>query len=52
MSRIGKKIITIPEGVNITLVKDNIEVKGPKGTLSFVHHKDVAVEIVEKELFG
>lgn len=50
MSRIGKKVISIPEGVNITLVKDNVEVKGPKGTLGFVHHKDVAIEIAGEEL--
>lgn len=34
MSRIGKKIITIPPGVTCTLQDDSISVKGPKGTLS------------------
>ncbi|MDO8240842.1 MAG: 50S ribosomal protein L6 [Candidatus Moranbacteria bacterium] len=50
MSRIGKKIITIPEGVTVTLNQDMLEVKGPKGTLSFVHHKEVSLEIGEKEI--
>ncbi|MGB8508542.1 MAG: 50S ribosomal protein L6 [Pyrinomonadaceae bacterium] len=33
MSRIGKKLITIPQGVTITIRGDELEVKGPKGTL-------------------
>ncbi len=33
MSRIGKKPITIPDGVTVTLDQNKITVKGPKGTL-------------------
>ncbi len=33
MSRIGKQPIPIPNGVNITVGKDTIKVKGPKGEL-------------------
>lgn len=33
MSRIGKKPITIPEGVEVKLDGNKISVKGPKGTL-------------------
>jgi large subunit ribosomal protein L6 len=33
MSRIGKKPIPIPSGVDVTLAGDHIAVKGPKGTL-------------------
>jgi large subunit ribosomal protein L6 len=33
MSRIGKKIITVPKGVTVTLHEREVEVKGPKGTL-------------------
>ena len=33
MSRVGKKPITIPSGVNVTINNDELEVKGPKGTL-------------------
>lgn len=50
MSRIGKKIINIPEGVTVTLKGDNLEVKGPKGTLNFVHHKEVSLEITDKDV--
>jgi large subunit ribosomal protein L6 len=35
MSRIGKKIITVPAGVTVDIASNNlITVKGPKGTLS------------------
>lgn len=50
MSRIGKKIIIIPEGVSVTLTDNNFEAKGPKGTLKFAHHSEVAIEIVDKEI--
>ena len=33
MSRIGKKVITIPAGVTVTVGERELEVKGPKGTL-------------------
>ena len=34
MSRVGKKPITIPTGVTITIGEGALEVKGPKGTLN------------------
>jgi large subunit ribosomal protein L6 len=34
MSRVGKKPITIPAGVTVTISDAQLEVKGPKGTLS------------------
>jgi large subunit ribosomal protein L6 len=34
MSKIGKKIITIPEGVEVKIEGQVLEAKGPKGTLS------------------
>ncbi len=34
MSRVGKKPITIPAGVTVTIGDAQLEVKGPKGTLS------------------
>ena len=34
MSNIGKKIITIPEGVDVSLSKNMINVKGKLGDLS------------------
>ena len=33
MSRVGKKPITIPSGVTVTISDSALEVKGPKGTL-------------------
>lgn len=33
MSRVGKKPITIPAGVTVTISDSEMEVKGPKGTL-------------------
>ncbi len=43
MSRIGKKLIKIPQGVTVTLDSGRIAVKGPKGTLERSFHKDVSV---------
>ncbi|HLA11610.1 MAG TPA: 50S ribosomal protein L6 [Pyrinomonadaceae bacterium] len=33
MSRIGKKAITLPKGVSVTISEQELEVKGPKGSL-------------------
>lgn len=33
MSRIGKKVITVPKGVTVTVGERELEVKGPKGAL-------------------
>jgi large subunit ribosomal protein L6 len=33
MSRIGKKVITVPSGVTVKIGERELEVKGPKGTL-------------------
>jgi large subunit ribosomal protein L6 len=48
MSRIGRKPITIPSGVNVSLDNTLITVKGPKGTLSRSLHKDMKI-VVEGE---
>jgi len=34
MSRIGRKPITVPSGVDIEIGRGSVTVKGPKGTLS------------------
>jgi large subunit ribosomal protein L6 len=36
LSRIGKKAITVPSGVSVTLLESTVKVKGPKGELSAV----------------
>jgi large subunit ribosomal protein L6 len=43
MSRIGKKPIPAPNGVTVTVKGQDVSVKGPKGTLNFRAHDDVAV---------
>lgn len=46
MSRIGRKIITVPAGVTITVSKDNVvTVKGPKGELKETLDRDIKLEI-------
>lgn len=51
MSRIGKAPVTVPNGVTITVGKDNvITVKGPKGELKETVDRDIKVETAEGEL--
>lgn len=50
MSRVGKKEITIPSGVNITMDDNRITVKGPKGELTFDHNREAKVNIAENVL--
>lgn len=50
MSRIGKKPVVIPSGVEVTLDKRVVSVKGPKGSLSFEHRREVKVAIEEGSL--
>jgi large subunit ribosomal protein L6 len=50
MSRIGKKPIAIPDGVNVSIIEQVITVKGPKGTLTRQLHKDINVAVGENEM--
>ncbi len=43
MSRIGKQIIAIPAGVEVTLTAAEVKVKGPKGTLLERIHPHVTI---------
>jgi large subunit ribosomal protein L6 len=47
MSRIGRKPIAVPSGVDVSLDNTLITVKGPKGTLSRELHKDMKVNLEE-----
>ena len=47
MSRIGKKSVVIPQGVEMKLDANVVSVKGPKGTLEFTHHHEVTLHIEE-----
>jgi large subunit ribosomal protein L6 len=51
MSRIGKKVISIPQGVVVDLEDQHISIKGPKGTLERDIHPHIAVEMKEGQLF-
>lgn len=50
MSRLGKKPIPAPNGVTITVKGQDVNVKGPKGTLNFRAHDDVEVAYGNGEL--
>ena len=43
MSRIGKKPITVPSGVDVTISGSHIAVKGPKGQLEMDAPEDITV---------
>ncbi len=43
MSRIGRKQIEVPAGVQVTINGSNITVKGPKGTLQRELHPDMQI---------
>jgi large subunit ribosomal protein L6 len=50
MSRVGRKVITVPKGVNITVGKDGVAVKGPKGELKRSVPEGVSVALNGAEL--
>ena len=50
MSRIGKKVIVIPAGVTVTVDKNNVSVKGPKGNLARTIDPDITVELEGSEM--
>ena len=46
MSRIGKKPVTIPSGVTISVNNDNVvTVKGPKGELKQTVDRDIKIDV-------
>lgn len=50
MSRIGKKPISLPNGVEVTVDGQVVTVKGPKGTLSMTVNADMAVKVEDNTL--
>ena len=50
MSRIGNKPILLPADVNVTVVDNNVTVKGPKGELSFDFDKNLSLVVEGNEL--
>ncbi|MEZ5885527.1 MAG: 50S ribosomal protein L6 [Paracoccaceae bacterium] len=47
MSRIGKKPVPVPAGVTANVNGQVVEVKGPKGTLSFTATDDVTITLAD-----
>ena len=45
MSRIGRKEITVPAGVNVTLDGHTLTVKGPKGTLTREFNRNMIIMV-------
>lgn len=50
MSRIGKKVISIPSGVTVNVSAENVvTVKGPKGELKQTIDRDIKIELKDGE---
>ena len=50
MSRVGKKPIIVPSGVEVTLNGNVVTVKGPKGTLTKEFNSELTIKKVENEI--
>ena len=50
MSRIGNRILTIPEGVSVSIDGNIVTVKGPKGELSTEINRNITVEVEGNEV--
>lgn len=50
MSRIGNRIITVPEGVTVENVDNIVTVKGPKGTLTQPMLKDITMKQADNQI--
>lgn len=47
MSRIGKKPIEIPQGINVEISGTEVKVKGPKGELKQIVSPEIKVEVAD-----
>jgi large subunit ribosomal protein L6 len=50
MSRVGKQLIKVPQGVTIVRNGDDVTVKGPKGTLSERVPSDIDLEVGDEHI--
>ncbi|SFS84477.1 50S ribosomal protein L6 [Marininema halotolerans] len=50
MSRIGRKPISIPAGVEVKLDGSTVSVKGPKGSLTRTLHPEITIKVEENEV--
>ncbi len=50
MSRIGNRVLSIPDNVEVTLSDNHVNVKGPKGELTHLVPRDITVSVEEKQV--
>lgn len=50
MSRIGRKPIAIPQGVQVDILGNTVKVKGPKGELNQVVHPEMKISLENGEI--
>lgn len=50
MSRIGNRVLTLPNNVTLTAENNIVTVNGPKGTLSTEINKHITVEVKDNEV--
>ena len=50
MSRIGRKPIPVPEGVEVKIEGSHVTVKGPKGQLSRTFHPDMKIALQDSQI--
>ena len=50
MSRIGRKPIAIPAGVEVKINGNEVTVKGPKGTLTNTFNPEIGIEVKDNEV--
>jgi len=50
MSRIGKKTVPVPSGVQAAVEGQTVKIKGPKGALELVLHDDVVAKLDKGEI--
>lgn len=50
MSRVGRRPIPVPEGVEVTIQGSQVSVKGPRGELAGSFHPDLSIELKERVL--
>ena len=50
MSRVGRAPVAIPSGVTVEVKGSDVQVKGPKGNISWSHHPAVSVTVEGSEV--
>jgi large subunit ribosomal protein L6 len=50
MSRIGRKPVPVPAGVKVSIDGRQVEVSGPRGSLSRAFHPDMKIELSDSQL--